>query len=104
MLVEFHREYLRDVGLHPEQVEKRKRFFMTHKYNSIRIEDLQFFTNTISIRNKKVCKDLRVFIQWLSMVDSVANSRLPKGGNVFLPKPKTKAWFNKGITTLEEEL
>tara|TARA_Y100001938_G_C7914068_1_gene341052 strand:+ start:230 stop:553 length:324 start_codon:yes stop_codon:yes gene_type:complete len=77
-LVEWHREYLMEIGLHPRQTKKRKVYLQTYKYNKFRIEDIKFFSYKSSKQNQRVCKDLELFISLLSNVDSICEVELSK--------------------------
>ena len=81
-LVEWHREYLMQIGMHPVQTKKRKVYLQTAKYNRLGIEDIKFFSYNSSKHNQKVCKDLKLFIRLLSNVDSICEVELSKKSRI----------------------
>ena len=81
-LVEWHREYLMQIGMHPRQTKKRKVYLQTAKYNRLGIEDIKFFSYKSSKQNQKVCKDLSLFIRLLSNVDSICEVELSKKSRI----------------------
>ena len=81
-LVEWHREYLMQIGMHPRQTKKRKVYIQTAKYNRLGIEDIKFFSCNSSTHNQRVCKDLKLFIRLLSNVDSICEVELSKKSRI----------------------
>tara|TARA_R100000655_G_scaffold43575_2_gene79974 strand:- start:3208 stop:3552 length:345 start_codon:yes stop_codon:yes gene_type:complete len=81
-LVEWHREYLMQIGLHPTQTKKRNVYLQTNKYNKFGIEDIKFFSYKASKQNQKVCKELKLFIRLLSNVDSICEVELSKKSRI----------------------
>ena len=81
-LVEWHREYLMEIGMHPTQTKKRKVYLQTYKYNRFGIEDIKFFSYKPSKQNQRVCKELKLFISLLSNVDSICEVEINKKSKI----------------------